>query len=160
MSIRIDGIDREILRILLRAATTPKAEIARHVGIAASAVSERIKRLEDAGVIAGYETRLDPRQLDIHTLAYIFVAERKPTKGVDTGERLAQVTGVEEVHKIAGDDCFMVKIRTENTDQLGAILDTEINPIPTVASTRTTIVLRTAKEEIALGGVPGVGLCK
>lgn len=120
-------------------------------------MSERIKRLEESGVIRGYETRLDPSPLGVSTLAYIFVMERKPTRGIDTGGRLAHVTGVEEVHKIAGDDCFLLKIRTRDTGELGRIIDSEINPIPTVSGTRTTIVLRTVKEDVSLGGVDGVG---
>jgi len=149
----IDESDRKILSILLRAATTPKAEIARAIGFAASVISERIKRLEERKIISSYEARLDARALGYSTLAYVFITERKPTSGVHTGELLASVTGVEEVHKIAGDDCFLVKIRARDTEELGAILDSEINPIETVVGTRTTIVLRTVKEDVVLGGV-------
>ena len=150
---RIDTLDRKILDILLRAATTPKAEISRLLGIAASAVFERIRRLEATGVICRYETRLDPRQLGYGTLAYIAITERKPTEGANTGELLAAVSGVEEVHKIAGQDCFLIKIRARDTEALGLILDHEINPIASVAGTATTIVLRTIKEDVLLGGL-------
>jgi len=149
----IDESDRKILSFLLRAATTPKAEIARVIGFAASVISERIKRLEKGKIIRSYETRLDARALGYSSLAYVFITERKPTRGVNTGEILASVTGVEEVHKIAGDDCFLVKIRARDTEELGAILDSEVNPIETVVGTRTTIVLQTVKEDVALGGV-------
>jgi len=154
MSSRIDGIDGEILSILLHAAATPKAEIARQVGLAASAVSERIRRLEDAGIIKGYEARLDGRALGIPLLAYIFVTELKPNNGFDTGAALSRVTGVEEVHKIAGEDCFLVRIRAAGTDELGAVLDSEINQIPMVAGIRTTIVLKSILEEPPLSGMP------
>ncbi len=149
---RIDDIDRQILRKLRKGATTPKAEIARSIGIAASAISDRIRRLEESGIIRRYETRLDARNLGYSTLAYISITERKPTEGVDTGSLLAEVTGVEEVHKIAGQDCFLVKIRARDTEALGEVLDNEINPIPTIASTATTIVLRTVKEGTVLSG--------
>jgi Lrp/AsnC family leucine-responsive transcriptional regulator len=149
----IDETDRKILSFLLRAATTPKAEIARAIGFAASVISERIKRLEQRKLIQRYEARLDARALGYSSLAYVFITEQKPTRGVNTGELLAAVTGVEEVHKIAGDDCFLVKIRARDTEELGAILDSEINPIETVVGTRTTIVLRTVKEDVVLGGV-------
>lgn len=150
---RFDKIDIKIMEILLRAGTTPKAELARLIGIAASAISERIRRLEEAGIIDRYETRLDARQLGYSSLAFISITERKPTAGVDTGVRLAEVTGVEEVHKIAGKDCFLVKIRARDTEALAEILDNEINPIPTVAETATTIVLKTFKEDVVLGGI-------
>jgi Lrp/AsnC family leucine-responsive transcriptional regulator len=150
---RIDKLDRKIMWILLRAATTPKAEIGRLIGTAASAISERIRRLEESGVIRRFETRLDARQLGYGSLAYISITERKPTAEVNTGQLLAAVSGVEEVHKIAGRDCFLVKIRARDTEALGDILDNEINPIPTVAGTSTTIVLKTIKEDVALGGL-------
>lgn len=148
-----DEIDRKILEILLHASTTPKAEIARKIGIAGSAIFERIRRLEKCGIIRRYEARLDARKLGFCSLAYISITERKPTGDVDTGKLLAGVTGVEEVHKIAGRDCFLVKIRARDTEALGEILDREINPIPTVAGTATTIVLKTFREDTVLGGM-------
>lgn len=153
MTIKLDSIDRRILSILLKDATTSKADIAREVGIAASAIFERIKKLEKAGVIRGYEARVDAAGLGYGILAYIFVAELKPTRSFDTGAALAKVTGVEEVHKIAGEDCFLLKLRTENAQTLAEILDNEINVIRTVASVRTTIVLKTILEQAILSGV-------
>ena len=149
----LDGKDVEIVRTLLRGAATPKSEVARQLGVAPSVVSDRVRRLERSGVIRRYETRLDPRRLGYSLLAFIFVTERKPTGGVDLGAELASVTGVEEVHKIAGDDCFLVKIRARDPEALARILDGEIASIETVAATRTTIVLSTVKEDVALGGV-------
>lgn len=149
----LDATDYVILGRLLRDATCSKANISRAVGIAPSAVFARIDRLRRAGVIRGFETRLDPHRLGFHTLAFIFVTERKPTRGVRTAQRLSKVTGAEEVHRIAGEDCFLVKIRARSTEELGVILDTEVNAIPTVIGTRTTIVLGTAREDVTLGGV-------
>jgi len=142
------------MSILLLDASTPKAEIARRVGIAASAVSERVRRLERAGVIRRYETRLNGSALRRPLLAFVFVREIKPNPTVDTAGALARVTGVEEVHKIAGEDCYLVKIRTKGTDHLAALLDEEIGTIPSVAGVRTTIVLRTVLEGPPLSGAP------
>ena len=97
---------------------------------------------------------MDAGALRVSLLAFVFVTELKPTGGLDTGIALSHVTGVEEVHKVAGEDCFLVKIRAEGTDELGAVLDTEINAIPTVASVRTTIVLKSILEGPPLSGVP------
>ena len=149
----LDDKDLEIVRTLLRGAATPKSEVARRLGVAPSVVSDRVRRLERSGVIRRYETRLDPRRLGYSLLAFIFVTERKPTGGVDLGAELSSVTGVEEVHKIAGDDCFLVKIRARDPEALAQILDGEIASIETVAATRTTIVLSTVKEDVTLGGV-------
>ena len=154
MATEPDDLDRKILAILLRNATVSKSAIAERIGIAQSAVSERIKKLKESGLIQRYETRLSPGGVGAGLLAYVFITERKPTGGVNTGERLALVTGVEEVHKIAGDDCFLMKVRAKDTEDLGRILDDEVGPIETVAGTRTTIVLRTVKEDAPLGGIP------
>jgi Lrp/AsnC family leucine-responsive transcriptional regulator len=149
---RIDDIDRQILSILLRAAATSKAEIARRVGLAASAVSERMRRFEEDGIVEGYEARLNGRALGMPLLAFVFVRELKPNSGIDTAKALARVTGVEEVHKIAGEDCFLVKIRAQGTEELGAVLDTEIDVIPTVTGVRTSIVLKSILEGPPLSG--------
>jgi len=119
----MDETDRKILSILLLAAATSKAEIARRVGLAALAVSERMRRLEESGIVERYEARLNGRALGMPLLAFVFVRELKPNSGIDTAEALSRVTGVEEVHKIAGEDCFLVKIRAQGTEELGAILD-------------------------------------
>jgi Lrp/AsnC family leucine-responsive transcriptional regulator len=150
---RMNETDRKILSILLLAAATSKAEIARRVGLAASAVSERMRRLEESGIVERYEARLNGRALGMPLLAFVFVRELKPNSGIDTAEALSRVTGVEEVHKIAGEDCFLVKIRAQGTEELGAILDTEIDVIPTVTGVRTNIVLKSTLEKPPLSGV-------
>lgn len=148
---RLDNTDRQILKILLSAAATTKAEIARQVGLVASAVAERIKRLEDAGIIEGYAARLNGRALDLPQLAFVMVREQKPS-GQSTAEALARVTGVEEVHKIAGEYCFLVKLRTAGTEALAEVLDREIDTIKTVTGVHTLIVLKSTLEAPPLSG--------
>lgn len=150
---RIDELDKKILSILLSDASTSKAEIARRVGLAASAVSERMRRFEDEGIVQAYEARLNGEALGLPLLAFVFIREHKPNGGFNLGEALAQVTGAEEVHKIAGEDCFMVKLRAAGTAALGTILDTEINTLTNVAGVRTSIVLNSIQEGPPLSGV-------
>lgn len=147
-----DGIDKKILSIILHAADTSKAEIARRVGLAASAIGERLRRMEDAGAITGYAARLNGAALGYPLLAYVFVRELKPNTSTDTAARLTTVTGAEEVHKIAGEDCFLLKIRVRGTEELADILDAEVNTIPSVSGVRTTIVLRTMLENPPVSG--------
>ena len=66
--------------------------------------------------------------------------------GFNTADALSNITGVEEVHKIAGDDCFLIKLRVKGTDELADVLDNEINKIKTVSKVKTTIVLKTVME--------------
>jgi Lrp/AsnC family leucine-responsive transcriptional regulator len=148
----IDGTDRKILSILLTDAATSKAEIARRLGLAASAVSERVRRLETDGIIQGYEVRLDARQLGKPLLAFIFVTDAKPSRGFDIAAALSGVTGLEELHKIAGEDCYLLKVRAADTGELNGIIETEINPIQSVTRVRTTIVLKAVAEHPPMAG--------
>ncbi|MEM6890295.1 MAG: Lrp/AsnC family transcriptional regulator [Pseudomonadota bacterium] len=144
--------DKEILAILLNGAAISKAEIARRVGLAPSAVSERVRRLEADSVIQGYEVRLNPHALGKSLLAFVFVTDAKPTQGFDTATALSGVTGLEELHKIAGDDCYLLKIRAAGTEELNQIIETEINSVQSVTRVRTTIVLNAVAERPCLAG--------
>ncbi len=148
----IDSVDRKILSILLCGADTSKAEIARRVGLTASAISERVRRMETEGLIRGYELRLDTRRLGKPLLAFVFVTDAKPSQGFDTASALSGVTGLEELHKIAGEDCYLLKIRAADTDELNAIIEKEINPVQSVTRVRTTIVLKSVAERPTLAG--------
>ncbi|MGB0694159.1 MAG: Lrp/AsnC family transcriptional regulator [Rhodospirillaceae bacterium] len=153
----LDAKDREILKILLENAALAKAEIARRVCLAPSAVSERIRRLEADEVIQGYEVRLDAVALGKPLLAFVFVTDAKPSLGFDTAAALSGVTGLEELHKIAGDDCYMLKIRASGTAELNAIIEQQINVVPSVTRVRTTIVLKPVAERPVLAGHDVIG---
>jgi len=148
----IDCIDKKILSLLLQDAAISKADIARHLGLAPSAISERVRKLEADGVIKGYEVRLDPKALGKPLLAFVFVTDVKPSLGFDTAAALSDVTGLEELHKIAGDDCYLLKIRASGTDELNEIIETQINTVQSVTRVRTTIVLNAVTERACLSG--------
>jgi Lrp/AsnC family leucine-responsive transcriptional regulator len=143
---QLDQTDRAILKILRADATTSKAEIGRRVKLAASAVFERIKRLEETGVIRGYGVRVDSEAIGLPVLAFVHVSESKPVKGKPTGPQLAALPGVEEVHKVAGDDCYLVKVRLPGTRDLAVFLDQHVARIRSVSGIRTTIVLQTIRD--------------
>jgi Lrp/AsnC family transcriptional regulator, leucine-responsive regulatory protein len=146
----IDATDREILKLLQQNARIPNAEIARQVGMAPSAILERIRKLETRGVIRGYEVRIDPEALGLDLLAYIFVRSTDLSGELGTGERLAQIEEVQEVHHIAGEDCFLVKARVRDARSLGRLLRDRFAASGGVVSTRTTIVLETLRETTLL----------
>lgn len=148
----IDEMDRRILSLLLEDAAISKAEIARRLGIAPSAISERVRRLEAENVIQGYEVRVDPKALEKPLLAFVFVTDAKPSLDFDTAGALSRVTGLEELHKIAGDDCYLLKLRTSGTEELNSIIEAQINPIPSVTRVRTTIVMKIVTERPCLAG--------
>jgi Lrp/AsnC family leucine-responsive transcriptional regulator len=142
----IDETDRTILEALQTNARTANAEIARQLGMAPSAILERIRKLESRGVIRGFSTDIDPQAIGLGQLAFIFVRADECPGQVDVGECLTRVPEVLEVHHVAGEDCYLVKVRTADTASLGAVLRHQIGAIPRVASTRTTVVMETLKE--------------
>ena len=146
----MDGTTLQILKILQDDARTPNAEIARRVGLAPSAVHERLRKLEERGIVRGYTARLDPKALGLGLLAFVFVRAEERGGADDTAQQLAAIPEVQEVHHIAGEDCFLVKVRAPDTEALGILLRDRLGALPAVRSTRTTVVLRTVKEDPAL----------
>ena len=146
----IDDIDGQILNILQQNARTSNAEIARQIDMAPSAVLERIRRLEARGVLQGYEARISPEALGLHLLAFVFVASSDMAGELETAAQLARIPEVQEIHDIAGEDCFVIKVRVPDTKSLGRLLRERIGTIPTVRSTRTTVVLETVRESAQL----------
>ncbi len=142
----IDDIDRQILAIVQSGARTNNADIARQVGMAPSATLERLRKLEKRGVIEGYEARLDPEAIGLELLAFVFVRTDERMGDTSTGDALARLPEVQEVHHVAGEDCYLIKVRAESTESLGKMLRGKLGAIPTVTSTRSTIVLNTVKE--------------
>lgn len=142
----IDEIDLEILNMVQPNARVANAEMARRLGMAPSGVLERVRKLERKGTIQGYEARLCPQALGVSLLAFVFVRTDERIGDSPTAEALAQLPEVQEVHHVAGEDCYLVKVRTQDTDSLGRLLREKFGSIQGVLSTRTTIVLNTMKE--------------
>jgi Lrp/AsnC family leucine-responsive transcriptional regulator len=143
----INEIDTQILNIIQQDARVSNAEIARQVGLAPSAVLERVRKLEERGVIRGYAAEIDASQIGFGLTAFVFV---KTSFCGSIGSVMAQIPEVLEVHDIAGEDCYLLKVRARNTDELGRFFREKLKPIPEIISTKTTIVLQTIKETTAL----------
>ena len=145
----IDKTDAKILTILQENARIPNTEISRQVGLAPSAIYERIRKLEQRGIITGYSANLDPRALGYDLLVYIFIHTSDGICDFSTAKRLAEIPEVQEVQCISGEDCYLVKLRTVNTAGLNQLLRKRLSPIDSIDSTRTIIVLETVKETCA-----------
>lgn len=146
----IDEIDFRIVEILQQNARTPNAEIARQVGMAPSAILERIRKLEERGVIQGYAARVNPEALGLALTAYVFVRADERAGAPTTSDLLAEIPEVQEVHHVAGEDCFLAKVRVSGPRALGELLQKKFGAIDTIRSTRSTIVLETVKESAVL----------
>jgi Lrp/AsnC family leucine-responsive transcriptional regulator len=143
----LDKTDLHILRLMQENARISNADLARELGMAPSGVLERVKKLEQKGVILQYTTRINPAVLQQKMLAFIFMKAADGPGYSDTAKQLALIPEVQEVHHIAGDDCYLVKIRTYDSASLMQLMRNSISKIPNLLSTRTTIVLETVKEQ-------------
>jgi Lrp/AsnC family transcriptional regulator, leucine-responsive regulatory protein len=142
----IDETDATILDLLQENARISQADIARVVGLAPSAVLERIRKLEGRGVIKGYAALVDPRELEQSMLAFVAVRSEEAPGDDSVSRALAQCPEVLELHHVAGDDCYLLKVRARDAEHVGHLLRHRFGRIPGVRSTRTTIVLETVKE--------------
>jgi Lrp/AsnC family leucine-responsive transcriptional regulator len=131
----IDGKDLKILKLLQENARIPNSEIARKLKLAPSVVFERLKKLEQKGVIKAYEARLDPRLLNKTMLAFISVRSDEQVGGIETARQLAKIPEVQEVHHISGEDCYLVKMRVADTQELARIMREQFGKIKTIRST-------------------------
>lgn len=146
----LDRTDREILASLQEDGRMPNKEIANRVSMAPSATSERMRRLREKGFIETFETRLDAVKLGFGITAFTFVRTNELAGGKSIGEALAQIPEVQEVFNVAGEDCYLLKVRTRDTETLGRLLREKVGMIEGVVSTRTTIVMETFKETCRL----------
>lgn len=142
----LDPTDAVIVSLLQENARVAQAEIARAVGLAPSAVLERLRKLEAKGVIRGYAALVDPNAVDVGQLAFVAVRTTGSHEENDhSGELMAALPEVLEAHHVAGDDCYLLKVRAKDAQQIGLLLR-QLKAMPGVSSTRTTIVLETVKE--------------
>jgi Lrp/AsnC family leucine-responsive transcriptional regulator len=146
----IDDIDAQILGLLQDNARMTQSEIAKTVGLAASAVLERVRKLEAKGVIRGYMASIDPHVAELPLLAFVSVRTSEYGPEQPSAHALAAIPEVLEVHHVAGDDCYLLKIRARDAEHLGRLLRQSIAAVPHVTSTRTTIVLGTSKETMRI----------
>ena len=146
----MDETDLRIVTLLQENARTSNAEIARQLGMAPSAILERVRKLEERGVIMGYAARVNPEAVGLGLTAFVFVRASERAGAVNTSRRLAEFREVQEVHHVAGEDCFLTKLRVAGTRELGELLRERFGAIDTIRSTRSTIVMDTVKETTAI----------
>lgn len=143
----LDLIDREILGLMQHNARISNADIARELGMAPSAVLERVKKLEQKNVILQYTARINPAAVQQNLLAYVFIKSADGLGCNSSTAELAKIPEIQEVHHVAGDDCYLVKIRTSDSASLMELMRNKLSKIPNILSTKTTIVLETVKEQ-------------
>ncbi len=146
----VDGIDRQILDLLQRDARLTQQEIAKRVKLSQPSVADRIRKLEEQGIITSYVARCDPQHLGKDITAFIGVSVGHPQHFDEFAKKVASLADILECHRVAGIDSYILKVRTENTRALDRLLVEEIRTIPGVTRTQTTLVLSSIKEETAM----------
>lgn len=145
MSDSIDEIDAKILELLQRDGRMQRSDVAEEVGLSISAVSERMRKLEERNVIEGYTAVVDAKRLRYDITAFIRVSVDGSEHYSNFVDRVAEMDRVLELHSITGEGSHVMKVRTTDTTALERFLS-EIQALPGVSKTTTSIVLSTFKE--------------
>ena len=142
----MDDKNLEILKILQKKARIPNIEVSRLINLAPSAVLERVRKMEQQGIIERYEVRLNPERFNCRQISFVQVKLEGNSDITDVGSSLSAFEEVQEVHFVAGEDCLLIKVRTADTSDLDRLLRSRILSLEGVHSTRTFPVLSTVKE--------------
>lgn len=140
----LDGRDLDILSALQEDGRATYADVGARVGLSASAVHERVRKLELAGVISGYRAVVDPEAMGFMVTALIAATPLDPQQPDDLPERLADFPEVEDCYSVAGEANYILKVRTRTTSDLEELIR-RLRDKGGVA-TRTTVVLSTPFE--------------
>ena len=140
--IRIDGIDKKILRSLMADARKPILEIARSIGISGAAVHQRLRKLERSGLISGSKFTINPRALGYRTLAYIGIFLDKAMSNPRAVKELEGIPEVLECHYTTGNWSILIKVLCQDNEHLMQVLNKKIQQIEGVSRTETFISLK------------------
>ncbi|MFG2041961.1 Lrp/AsnC family transcriptional regulator [Dactylosporangium sp. NPDC048998] len=140
----MEETDRAIVAALAVDGRLSYTDLAERVGLSVSAVHQRVRRLEQRGVIKGYTARVDHDALGLALTAFVAIRPLDPSQPDDAPERLAKLPQIESCYSVAGEDFYMLLVRVESPLALERLLQ-EIRTAANV-TTRTTVVLSTPYE--------------
>ncbi|MDQ3403366.1 MAG: Lrp/AsnC family transcriptional regulator [Actinomycetota bacterium] len=141
----MDTVDRRIIAALRTNGRVTYADLGRQVGLSASAVHERVGKLEAGKVIIGYHAVVDPRAVGLNVTALVSIHPTDTADDEDVADELAKLPEVESCYRVAGDEAFVVKVRVATVDDLEQTLG-RLRRINGIARTRSTVVLSTRFE--------------
>ncbi|KAA8999783.1 Lrp/AsnC family transcriptional regulator [Paenibacillus spiritus] len=142
----MDATDLRILQILMKQGRMTWSELAAGLGLSPPAAAERVRRLEEQGVIRGYCAQIDPDRAGCPLAALIAVSLERPEHRQSFLDYVRETAEIQECHHTAGDDDYLLKVRCRDTRDLERIISEEIKSLPGIIRTRTTIILGTVKE--------------
>lgn len=141
----LDEIDLKILDILQKNGRTRRNDLAKTVGLSVPSVSERMRKLEETGVITGYFAKVDPKKVGKDVTAIILVTVDSSKHFSSFIEHANTTDEILECHAVTGQGTHLLKVRTENTSTLEKLLS-KIQAWPGVVETLTSVILSTSKE--------------
>jgi Lrp/AsnC family leucine-responsive transcriptional regulator len=148
----VEDIDRQIVQLLCADGRMSFTDLGKRTGLSTSAAQQRVRRLEQRGVLRGYTAVVDPEAIGLPLTAFISVKPTDAAAPDDAPEQLAGIAAIEACHSVAGDENYILKVRVATPGALEALLG-EIRTKANV-STRTTVVLSTPYENRP-PGLPG-----
>ncbi len=140
-TVKIDGIDKKILRFLMKDARKPVLEIARSIGISGAAIHQRLRKLESSGLIAGSKFIINPKVLGYTTMAYVGVYLDKAMSNPKAVKELEKIPEVLESHYTTGNWSILIKVLCKDNEHLMHVLNKNIQQIEGVSRTETFISL-------------------
>jgi Lrp/AsnC family leucine-responsive transcriptional regulator len=146
---KLDAIDLKLLEILQTQGRTKRNELAEVVGLSIPSVSERLHKLEKAGVICGYNALLNARKVGLEVMAIIFLTTESSKHYASIIEKAQANEEILECHAITGEGSHLLKVRTNSTESLERLLS-EIQSWAGVVNTKTSVVLSSPKETTIL----------
>jgi Lrp/AsnC family transcriptional regulator, leucine-responsive regulatory protein len=147
---QIDEIDRKLLALLQDDDRLALTELSKRIGVAASTLNDRIKRLVNQGLITGFHARLSSEALGLDLLAFMLVSWSDPKVEPQFLSKVRASPAVLECHHVTGEWNYLLKVRIRNTKDLESFLSGTIKAVRGVERTQTLITLSTAKETWAL----------
>lgn len=145
----LDELDIQILKTLQLNGRTKRNELAEKVGLSVPSVSERLKKLEDNKIIEGYYTKVNKQAFGLDIQAFILVIMDSSKHYKDLIKHVEKHPNILECHSVLGEGSHLLKVVVKNTEALEKLLS-EIQTWPGVHGTKTTYVLSTVKETIAI----------
>jgi Lrp/AsnC family transcriptional regulator, leucine-responsive regulatory protein len=142
----LDSIDYKLLGLLQQNARMTQLEMAAAVGLSQPAVAERMRKLEQEGIITGYVARVDGRKLGKDITAFIGVRIDHPKYNAGFAKKILALPDVLECHRVTGPDSYILKVVTEDTQTLDRLISDLLRNIPGVTRTMTTVVTSSIKE--------------
>ena len=140
----IEDTDAEILRLLSQDGRMSFTDLAKQTGLSVSAVHQRVKRLQQRGILRGFAAQVDADAIGLPLTAFVSIKPIDPSAPDDAPDRLRHLAAIEACHSVAGDESYILKVRVASPASLEALLQ-DIRAAANV-STRTTVVLSTPFE--------------